>query len=217
MEYASALRALAMFSITASMTLLPTPARAQQLQGKALVKALQQGGYVIVMRHASSPAEKPDKQLADPENIKAERQLDELGRNSATAFGKALRDLKIPIGEVLSSPTYRALETAHYAQLPDPRIVPELGDNPQPPQDASQSMRASSQRQKVWLEMEVGRFLKGSNAIIITHMPNIAAAFPAESVGFSDGEAIIFGPGVKGIATPLARVKINEWPKLTAR
>jgi phosphohistidine phosphatase SixA len=217
MEYASALRALTFFAITASMTLLPTPARAQQLQGKALVKALQQGGYVIVMRHASSPAEKPDKQLADPENIHAERQLDEQGRNSATAFGKALRDLKIPIGEVLSSPAYRARETAHYAQLPDPRIVPELGDNPQPPQDASQSMRASSQRQMVWLQREVARFPKGSNTILITHMPNITAAFPSASVRFSDGEAIIFGPAAKGVATPIARIKINEWPNLKAR
>jgi len=37
----------------------------QQLQGEALVKALRQGGYVIVMRHASSPREVPDKAAAN--------------------------------------------------------------------------------------------------------------------------------------------------------
>jgi len=48
-------------------------------------------------------------------------------------------------------------------------------------------------------------------------VPNITAAFPSTSAGFSDGEAIIFGPGVKGVATPVARVGINEWPNLKAR
>src|SRR5438874_8867971 len=90
---------------------LPGIVNAQSLQGSALVKALRQGGYVIVMRHASSPREVPDKQTANPDNNKPERQLDAEGRSTARAFGRALRSLKIPIGAVLSSPTYRALET----------------------------------------------------------------------------------------------------------
>ena len=43
-------------------------------------------------------------------------------------MGKALRDLKIPVGEVLSSPTYRALATARLAQLANPQSHAELGD-----------------------------------------------------------------------------------------
>src|SRR5438270_3919983 len=85
--------------------LLAGIAHAQTLSGEALVKALRQGGYVILMRHASSPREAPDKQTANPDNVKPERQLDQEGRTTATAMGKALRDLKIPVGEVLSSPT----------------------------------------------------------------------------------------------------------------
>src|SRR5579883_855155 len=87
---------------------------AQTLQGDALLKLMRRGGYILVMRHASSPREVPDKQTANPDNAKPERQLDAEGRASAGAMGKALRDLKIPIGEVLSSPTYRALETVKY-------------------------------------------------------------------------------------------------------
>src|SRR5690348_10760998 len=75
----------------------------QTLSGDALVKALRQGGYVIVMRHASSPREVPDKKTANPDNTKPERQLDEEGRTTAARFGTAVRDLKIPVGEVLSS------------------------------------------------------------------------------------------------------------------
>ena len=41
-----------------------------------LVDELRHGGYVLVMRHASSPANPPDKSAADPENVALERQLD---------------------------------------------------------------------------------------------------------------------------------------------
>jgi phosphohistidine phosphatase SixA len=44
----------------------------------------------------------------------------------ARAMGKALRDLKIPIGTVLTSPTYRALETIQYASFGNPEAFPEL-------------------------------------------------------------------------------------------
>ncbi len=208
MEHASAIRILALCAITVTMMLIPSPSRAQQLQGDALVKALQHGGYVIVMRHASSPGQKPDAQAADPENANGERQLDEQGRNSATAFGKALRDLKIPVGEVLSSPTYRALETARYARLPTPRAVPELGDN-------GQSMQGTSQTQAAWLQNRVTQFPSRTNTILITHLPNIAAAFPQFATGLADGEALVFGPDGKGAATIVARVKIDDWPKMT--
>ena len=59
------------------------------------------------MRHASSPREVPDKQTANADNVNLERQLDEAGRASATAMGKALRDLRIPVGEVLTSQRIR--------------------------------------------------------------------------------------------------------------
>jgi hypothetical protein len=89
----------------------------QTLSGDALTKFLRQRGYVLVMRHASSPREAPDKQTANTDNVKLERQLDDDGRRGSTAMGQALRKLKIPIGGVLTSPTYRALETVRLVQL----------------------------------------------------------------------------------------------------
>ena len=180
----------------------PIPAMAQQLNGDALVQALQKGGYVIVMRHASSPREVPDKSKANPDNTKPERQLDAEGRASATAFGKALRDLKIPIGEVLSSPTYRALETAKYAQFPKPQEAPELGDN-------GQSMAGGTAAQAAWLQKRVTQIPKGTNTLLITHQPNLVGAFPQIAQGVQDGEALIFGLNT----TLVARVKIDEWSK----
>jgi broad specificity phosphatase PhoE len=145
-------RDLALVAAIAGVLLASGGASAQQLQGKSLVNALQRGGYVILMRHANAPRELPSAQTADPENVHLERQLDENGRTTAVAFGKALRDLKIPVGQVLSSPTYRAFETARYAQLPSPRAIPELGDN-------GQSMQLTKESQAAWLQKQVTEFL----------------------------------------------------------
>src|ERR1019366_4459392 len=177
------------------------------LSGPALVKALQKGGYILVMRHASPPREVPDKQTANPDNVKPERQLDAEGRASATAMGNALRELKIPIGDVLSSPTYRALETVRYAKLGTPQPYVELGDN-------GQSMQGGTAAQAAWLQKKVTQFPTGTNTIIITHFPNITEAFPGMASGLADGEALIFGSDGAGRMKLVARVKIEEWPRL---
>src|SRR5580658_1264390 len=192
--------------VTGAAMLLAGAVHAQTLQGEALVRALRQGGYVIVMRHTSSPREVPDKKTANPDNVTPERQLDEVGRTTATAMGKALRDLKIPIGEVYTSPTYRALETVKYAQLGKPQPVPELGDN-------GQSMQGGTDAQAAWLRKKITQFPKGTNTILITHLPNLRDAFP-ELTDVADGEALVYGPDGKGGATLLGRIKIEEWPKL---
>jgi len=187
--------------------LLAGAVHAQTLHGEALVKALRQGGYVIVMRHASSPRDAPDPKTANADNVNRERQLDAEGRASATAMGKALRDLKIPIGEVLTSPTYRALETIRYAKLGDPKPFAELGDN-------GQSMQGGTQAQAAWLQKRVTQFPAGVNTVIVTHFPNLTGAFPQLAAGVADGEALVFGPDGKGGAALVARVKIEEWPAL---
>jgi phosphohistidine phosphatase SixA len=171
-----------------------------------LVAALRSGGQVIVMRHASSPREAPDKATANPDNIKLERQLDEAGRSSAVAMGKAIRALKIPIGEVFTSPTYRAMETVRLAQLPDPHPQPELGDG-------GQSMQAANDAQAKWLRDRVSRASAGTNIVVVTHMPNITRAFP-EWGTVADGEAVVLKPDGKGSATVVGRIKIEDWSRL---
>jgi phosphohistidine phosphatase SixA len=194
-----------LLSTAAAMILLAGAAPAQSLSGQALVNALRRGGYVILMRHASSPNDAPDKQTANADNVKLERQLDQTGRTTATAMGKALRDLKIPIGDVLTSPTYRALETVRYAQFGDPHPYPELGDN-------GRSMQGGTEAQATWLRNRVTQFPSGANTILVTHFPNIRDAFPQFAAALADGEALLFGPDGKGGATLVARIKIEEWP-----
>jgi phosphohistidine phosphatase SixA len=192
--------------IAAAAWLTPAMPNAQAESAQALVASLKKGGYVLVMRHASSPREAPDARSANPDNVKAERQLDEAGRRGSIAMGKAVRDLHIPIGEVLSSPTYRALETVRLAELPNVQSHPELGDG-------GQSMQGSSAAQGDWLRERAGRLPKGTNTIIVTHMPNISRAFPAWGT-VADGEVVVVGrDGDRGVK-PLGRIKIEDWPSL---
>jgi phosphohistidine phosphatase SixA len=182
---------------------LAAATNAQMIYGPALAEALRAGGYVIVMRHASSPRQPPGKDAANPDNMALERQLDEAGRASATAMGEALRRLKIPIGEVLTSPTYRGRETARYARLPNAKAVEALGDG-------GQSMKTAAEEQGAWLRKKTAELPRGTNTVLVTHMPNVAQAFP-ELADVADGEALVFGSDGKGGSRLVARVKIDQW------
>ncbi|MFI4914779.1 MAG: histidine phosphatase family protein, partial [Steroidobacterales bacterium] len=121
LRWAALLLSLAVFSPLDAQTVvrdtnaLRADVPGQALGGAALLSALRRGGYVLVMRHASSPRTLPDKSAADPDNTQLERQLDDQGRSQAQAMGEALRKLHIPVGDVWSSPTYRARLTAKLA------------------------------------------------------------------------------------------------------
>jgi phosphohistidine phosphatase SixA len=187
--------------------LMVRPAAAQTLSGEALVNALRQGGYVLVMRHTSSPREAPTTAPANADNVKLERQLDETGRTTATAMANALRRLEIPIGSILTSPTYRALETVRFAQLPNPRIQAELGDG-------GQSMGGVTGAQSAWLKQHVLVLPRGTNTLLVTHLPNMAAAFPQETSSLSDGETLVFHADGAGGRTLVARIKVEQWPTM---
>jgi hypothetical protein len=198
---------VAVLGLVGTVAVLSTSvAHGQAPSGDALAQSLRQGGYVMVMRHASSPRGAPAKQTANADNVKLERQLDEAGRSGSTAMGKALHDLKIPVGDVLTSPTYRALETVRLAQLANPRAYVELGDS-------GQSMQSVSDAQGAWLRERATRLPKGTNMIIVTQMPNIARAFP-DWGAVADGEVVVVGPDGRGGTQTVGRIKIEEWPRL---
>ena len=178
---------------------------ASLLEGKQLTAALAGGGYVILMRHASSSGTPPTPDQAAPGNVSHERQLDEGGRVSARAMGEALRHLRVPVGKVRSSTAYRALETARLAKFPEPHTYDDLAEDGKSPE------RAASLRAQVALLPDAG-----TNIVIITHYPNIADAFAADAQNLAEGEALIYRPDGRGKSALVARVKIDDWPKLAA-
>jgi phosphohistidine phosphatase SixA len=186
-------------------------ASADELAGDALVTALRQGGYVIVMRHPSSPFAQPDKATANPDNTHLERQLDEKGRSTVRAMGEAFRKLEIPIGDVLSSPTYRALEAVRVGAFGKPKTFPELGEGAQGMKQNADASRSA------WLRMRAAQAPRArTDTLIVTHTPNLTGAFAAEAANMEAGEALVFHPDGKGGTALVARIRIEEWPKLAA-
>ena len=152
------------------MTAVVAAAQDRTLTREELAGALRGGGYVLLMRHASSPRETPSKEIANADNVTLERQLDEAGRRDATAMGDALRALRIPIGAVLTSPTYRAMETVKLARFGSPSAVAELGDG-------GRSMQGVTDAQGTWLRTKAAEAPPSGNTIIVTHQPNLSRAF----------------------------------------
>src|SRR5579863_4945145 len=142
------------------LLVLSGASKAADESGSDVLSALRAGGYVILMRHASSPSTPPDAAQANGDNPQRQRQLDEAGRSSARKFGESLRRLGIPIGDVLSSPTYRAVETVRLAGLGEPQTFFQLGDG-------GQSMTAdTSGGRAAWLKAELAQSpMRGKNTI----------------------------------------------------
>lgn len=95
---------------------------------EALWKLLQGGSQVVLIRHAlTTPG------VGDPEGMKlsdcaTQRNLSDEGRVHARRLGEALRQRGVPVGQVLSSPWCRCIDTAKLALDREPVLEPALGN-----------------------------------------------------------------------------------------
>ena len=196
-------RVVAFAALIASLC-VPGYAGAQQsLSGQALLDALRQGGYVIVMRHATTEA-KPDASPVDLADCATQRNLASEGKDMARAIGSAFSGLRIPVGPVVSSPFCRAKDTAMLAFGHD-ETVAGLGEravkNDATAADAASALRATM----------ASTVAPGSDAVVVTHGFNIKAIVGAD---FVEGEAAVFKPDVKTGFSLVARVLPQDWIKL---
>lgn len=183
--------------------LLAAQAQAQQLSGDALVEALQSGGYVIVMRHASAsiPAARGGRGGFGGPGGEAptEPVLNDDGIGMVTGMRFAFRELKIPVGDLLTSPTQRTRQHASHFGFGEVHVMDELGTD---------AMRADSARSE-WLAAKAAETPRaGTNTVIVTHAPNIQGAFNVSNI--AEGESLVVRPG-GGI---VARVPYTEWVTL---
>jgi broad specificity phosphatase PhoE len=87
------------------------PARAA---ADAVWEALRTPGSVVVLRHSYAPGtfDPPTARLDD---CSTQRNLDAIGRAQATRVGEAFKTNGVTVGEVLSSPRCRCMDTARLA------------------------------------------------------------------------------------------------------
>jgi phosphohistidine phosphatase SixA len=176
-----------------------------------LLDQLKQGGHVIVLRHTATDESQKDITPFRFDDMKAQRQLSDKGRDDARAIGVSLKTLGIPLGQIYTSKLNRAVETGKLIAAKD--VVPrdELTD--------SGAGSASKMANPEGDNEKAGRAVRalvgapppaGANNILVTHKTNIADAFGKEFADVAEGEALIFSPG-GGTPKLLKRVKMSEW------
>ena len=99
--------------VAGCIALLAVPALADEAAAWAALRA---GGVVALMRHGDAPGtgDPPGWRLDD---CATQRNLSERGRGEARAAGARLRDARIAVDRVVSSPWCRCIETAQLADV----------------------------------------------------------------------------------------------------
>ena len=180
------------------------------LTDMALVKALRAGGYNIYFRHVSTDWSQSDDvgkvddwRSCDPLRM---RQLSAAGQAAATAIGVAMKQLDVPVDEVLASPYCRTVETAKLmdlgmvvesAQVMNLRSADYFGGRA--------SVVASAQ---ALLASSPGPAL---NRVIVAHGNVASAATPAYP---AEGEALVFEPDAARGFVLRGRITPEEWTRL---
>src|SRR6516164_2886538 len=175
-----------------------------------VVQALRAGGLVIVVRHGATFPDQADTDPLNFDHITAQRNLNDRGKALAKAFGDAIRQAGVPVGQVYPSTGNRAYETAviaafsHIEEIAD---ITEVG--------LVVSPNEHNRRAKALREMLGTAPTPGTNTILITHKPNIIDALGKDWFDVKEGEASIFRPE-NGSYRFIARVQMEDWPALAA-
>lgn len=183
------------------------PARADD---KELVQALRAGGLVIALRHGATYPDQADTDPLHPDNIKAQRNLNEKGIAAAKAFGEAFRQIGVPVGKVYTSQFNRAYETAVLAGFNNIEKTADIAEG-----GLVVSPNENNRRAAAFKKMLSSAPDPGTNTVLITHKPNILDALGKDWFEVKEGEASIFRPA-NGNYTLVARVQMDEWPRIAA-
>ena len=88
---------------------------AKDYKSEDIIERLRTGGYILYLRHGATDHSQKDQNLNDFRQCHHQRNLSNKGREESIALGKAIEKFNIPVGEVLSSPFCRCVDTALYA------------------------------------------------------------------------------------------------------
>ncbi|WP_061023632.1 histidine phosphatase family protein [Bradyrhizobium sp. CCH5-F6] len=177
-----------------------------------LITSLKQGGYVLIFRHTATDDSQKDVYPFKFDDMSAQRQLSEKGRDMARQIGTAVKDLAIPIGDVYSSRLNRAVETGKLISGREVTPVDALTD--------SSNASASGMANPTGANAKAGQAVRqlvdappktGTNTFLVTHKTNVADAFGKEAGDVQEGEAFVYKASSSGPATFAGRIKLADW------
>jgi phosphohistidine phosphatase SixA len=177
-----------------------------------LMSGLKQRGYVVVFRHVATDDSQKDIYPFDFDDMKAQRQLSEKGREMARQIGAAVKKLGIPVGQIYTSRLNRAIETGKLLSGKDARPVDGLTDSGAGSASAMANPAGGNAKAGLALRELVNATPKvHTNTFIVTHKTNIADAFGKEAGDVQEGEAFIFRSDGSAPSVFVTRVKAAFW------
>lgn len=175
------------------------PVYSTELRGEELMKALQSGGYTILLRHARTDWSFKEEIGSVPVERSAQRNLSADGVRDAALMGVVLRRYRIPIGEIVASPMFRARETAEYA-AGTPTVSMAL--RVFPTTDETAAIVAAAPK-------------PGTNRLLVTHHFVIEKLVPGIKPGdVAESEAAVVQPTGDGHVALVGRITLGDWEHL---
>lgn len=178
-----------------------------KLSGAELLAALQQGGYVIYIRHAQTEKDYADQVSAVVGDCSTQRMLSETGWQQAKAIGAGFKENNIPVGQVISSQYCRAWQTADLAF----GKYEKNGDLNFPPAE-EYTPEQVAQMKALLTPMLTARPASGTNTVIVGHDDLFEAAtgiYPDPQ-----GMAYVVKPDGQGSFELIANMLPEEWAQL---
>ncbi|WP_216329426.1 hypothetical protein [Deinococcus aestuarii] len=167
----------------------------------ALLAGLRTGGLVLYFRHFDT--EGTDAATVNLRDCTTQRNLSEAGRTNAREVGRLLRDLRIPVGTVLSGEYCRNQESA---VLLAGRVTPTPALN-------NPYFRTGTEADRQRVIGKLREVLRappraGTTTVIVTHEQNLRL-----TTGWmlAEGEAAVLRPSPDGSFRVLARVTREGW------
>lgn len=164
------------------------------LADEAVWALLQAGGQVVLVRHAIT-----EPGFGDPPGFRldacgTQRNLSDQGRADARRLGEVLRERRVPVGRVLSSPWCRCLETARLAFGREAEVERSLGNL---------FGRRELEAQQVAELRKLVRRPQGGNLFMVTHGSTTLAL---TGVSPGTGEMVVLTPQAGGAFRVAGRV-----------
>ena len=183
-----------------------------ELEGRALVAALREGGFNIYFRHAATDWSQSDQVSREGDWTSCDsgqmRQLSEAGQKTAAAIGEALRLLQIPIGKIFASPYCRTVQTARYMNVGSVETTIDIINMRVAEYFGGTSAIAERTRRRLSMPPK-----GGTNTLLVAHgnvLVTATGVYPQES------EAVVFRPEGNGSYSVVARISPQEWSHLAA-
>ena len=196
--------------LSAAMAQSTAPAFTERMADAAVLAQIQQGGFVLYMRHGTT-----DNSRADPigqfdfKDCSIQRVLNDEGRKLARDVGQAMRKAQIPVAEVFHSPMCRARETAELA-------FPALRKQFKSDINLAYTANLTSEEKKPVIaqtrKLVSDPVPEGSNRVVVAHAPNMA-----DLMGYfvkPEGTVVVMRPLGPGKFEYVASIPPAHWSHL---